>query len=968
MSDAYEWRRRTEAADPRHEIRFGSYRLRPPARLLERGGEPVPLGSRALDLLCLLASRPGEVIRKDELMASAWPDLTVEESSLRFHIAQLRRALGGDQEGDRYIANVPGRGYCFVAAVQRPERPRASALDGPELAFRADLPRRVARMVGRETALAAISDLLADRRFITIRGPGGIGKTTVAVALAHDLAGEFADGVRFLDLGSLQDPQLVPSTMATALGLLVPSADPTPALIGFLRDRRMLLVLDSCEHVIEVAASLAEQIHHEAPEVSLIVTSREALRVEGEQVFDLPPLDGPPSAGGGTAAEILAYPAASLFAERAAAAGYSLPVSDADARIVAAICQRLDGVALAIELVAGRVVAHGLAATAELLDGRLRLNWRGRRTAPARHQTLSAALDWSYALVSEPERALLRRLSVFPGRFTLDGARAVADPSNSSADSFVDALDQLVSKSLVASVPDGTKPQLRLLDTTRTYAFAKLTELKEASEACGRHAAWVCQALAAPKTAPAVRRRDLIADARTALAWTYAEDGPCELRLPLAAACARLFVEENLLQECQIWAHRAINQLPPDASPSKSEIELLWALGHALMFTEANNDQSQAVLLRGLATARALGDDAGEFRILSRLHALYRRTGELRPLLDVARRAHAVAARIGDPAGVSRAEALLGVAHHLAGDQKAAFAHLQAAQSGDAAIPGLPAGHFAGFRGVDIMRCTNLWVLGLPDQALEVAERVKSGASTPDLIMYCSGLSLSALVFRWAGDVTGLEDAADRLAAHAQRHGLPPFHAVAVTLKAQALLMRGALDSGVELLDAWLPRLHADRNELYLATGASALAEGLAAQGRMPEALGRIEQTIERVARDGESFDLPELIRVRGEVRAAAGELDAAARDFTAALEMADAHAALSWRLRIVTSIARHARGAEARAAAAAELRGVCARFTEGFGTADLRAARRLLAELAPAAVGASTPRTGDALTTAHKA
>lgn len=970
MSGVRQGRQQAEAGSAHQDIRFGPFRLIPQARRLERDGEPVPLGSRALDLLCLLASRPGEVVRKSDLMASAWPDLTVEQSSLRFHIAQLRRALGGGQEGERYVANVPGRGYCFVAAVQDVEPVAPPAPVPSETAAQTGLPRGISRLLGREGALVALADRLAVHRFVTIRGPGGIGKTTVAVALAHDLASQFPDGVRFLDLGSLLDPQLVPSTVARALGLLVPSADPTPSLIGHLRDRRMLLIFDSCEHVIEVAARLAESIHLDAPEVSLIATSREALRVDGEHVFDLHPLEAPPADCRQTAAEILAYPAASLFAERAAAAGYSAPVNDADARIVAKICQRLDGVALAIELVAGRVVAHGLPATAELLDGRLRLNWRGRRTAPPRHQTLNAALDWSYQLVSEQERALLRRLSVFTGCFTLDGARALAGGLAGSPDGLIDALEQLVSKSLVASLPEGTRPQFRLLDTTRTYALAKLAELGEAPEACEQHAAWVCEALATRESGPdafRIRRRELVTDARAALGWAYSGEGQRPLRLPLAAACARLLVEENLLKECQVWAQRAIAELPADAEPSAAEVDLLWALGHALMFTEANNEESKAVLLRGLAAARALGDDTGEFRLLSRLHALYRRTGELRALLEVARQASDVAARIGDPAGVSRAQALLGVAHHLAGDQKTAFHHLRAAQEGDAAIPDLAVGHFAGFRGTDIMRCTNLWVLGLPDQALEVAERVKSGASTPDLIMYFSGLSLSALVFRWAGDLTGLEDAADRLANHAQKHGLPPFHAVAVTLKGQALLMRGALDPGVELLERWLPRVSADRNELYAALAASALAEGLAAQGRLPEALARIEQTIGRVAGYGESFDLPELIRVRGELRAAAGDLDTAELDFRVALDMADAHSALSWRLRVVTSLARHARGREARSRAAEDLLATFRRFKEGFETADLQAARRLLDELMAGAADASTAR-AQRLTGAHKA
>ncbi|HMH98197.1 MAG TPA: winged helix-turn-helix domain-containing protein, partial [Bradyrhizobium sp.] len=357
----------------------------PNARLLERDGVLVSLGSRAFDLLCLLISRAGEVVKKSELMARAWPSLTVDESSLRFHIAQLRRILGSGKDGESYVANVPGRGYCFVAPVARNASTSQQAGSREPVASQSllDLPPKPGRLIGRDTVVNALAEHLAARRFVTLRGPGGIGKTTVAIALAHQLAGTFRDGVRFLDFGSLKDAHLVAVAVASTLGLVVPAGDPTPRLVEALRDRQLLLVFDNCEHVVEAVAGLAENIHRHAPSVSILATSRESLDAASEFVSELAPLEIPPEDlrdGSG----IDQYSSLRLFMECAIAAGYRGAISDADAEVIVRICRKLDGVPLAIELVASRLSAHSLSEIDELIEGRLRLAWRGRRSAPSR--------------------------------------------------------------------------------------------------------------------------------------------------------------------------------------------------------------------------------------------------------------------------------------------------------------------------------------------------------------------------------------------------------------------------------------------------------------------------------------------------------------------------------------------------------------------------------------------------------
>ncbi|HEY0801528.1 MAG TPA: winged helix-turn-helix domain-containing protein, partial [Steroidobacteraceae bacterium] len=367
-------------------INFGPFRLRAAERLLERDGVAVSLGSRALDILITLVERASEVVDKRDLIARVWPDLVVDEGSLRFHIAVLRKALGDGVSGARYVSNVAGRGYCFVAPVSRTTA-EAAATDGVAWQRPTDLPTRPWQMLGRDEAVHEVSDRLRSHRFVSVVGSGGIGKTTVAVSVAHAMRREFGGAVYFLDLGPLDDPLLSFRALASALGLPVNTEVSLPILLRFFRDRRALLVLDSCEHVMEEVAALAELLFRECPQLHILSTSRESLRVEGERVLHLPPLSCPPDTPQLKASEALAFPAVRLFVDCIAASGYAFELTDAEAPLVGEICRRLDGVALALELIAGRVGVYGIRGTAALLDSPFRLFWQGRRPGPRRHQT-----------------------------------------------------------------------------------------------------------------------------------------------------------------------------------------------------------------------------------------------------------------------------------------------------------------------------------------------------------------------------------------------------------------------------------------------------------------------------------------------------------------------------------------------------------------------------------------------------
>jgi DNA-binding winged helix-turn-helix (wHTH) protein len=339
----------TTAADG---LSFGPFYLVSSERLLTREGATVELGSRALDILIALISRPNELVSKKELISRVWPDVVVEENSLRFHLASLRKALGDGKDGARYIATLSGRGYCFVASVSRPSSRRDDAAVVATVFPHANLPSRLSRMVGRDDDVLRLSAQLNASRFVTIVGAGGVGKTTVAVAVGHHLIESFAGAVLFVDLGMLGDPDLVTTAVASMLGLSVQSNDATPNIIAYLRNKRMLLILDTCEHLVEAVATLAASVIDAAPQVHVLATSREALRVEGEHIYRLDALACPPDDPGVTAAVVRTFPATQLFVERAVASGAHLDVSDAEAPIVASICRKLDGVALAIELAA----------------------------------------------------------------------------------------------------------------------------------------------------------------------------------------------------------------------------------------------------------------------------------------------------------------------------------------------------------------------------------------------------------------------------------------------------------------------------------------------------------------------------------------------------------------------------------------------------------------------------------------
>lgn len=463
----------------RHSISFGHFQLLPSQRMLLKRGTPVDLGSRALDVLIALTKHVGEVVSNRDLVRMVWHDVVVDESCLRVHISALRKALTCTETDVSYIANIPGRGYSFVAPVF----PATSSEVGAEGATgfsNGVLPPELPRIVGRDETVESLMSHVEMHRFLTICGIGGMGKTTVAVAVANRLARGFDGNLVFLDLSVTSDSRSLLGTLASTLGVRSPGNDLLHDVLCFLQGKRMLLLLDSCDHVIDPVTVLAEQLYAWAPHVHILVTSREPLRAEGECTHRLRSLSLPTENVELTAAAALDFSAIRLFVDRISHNDEDFVLDDGDVPVIADICRKLDGIPLALELGAGQVSVFGIQGVADLLDNRLSLCWEGRRSASPRHQTLTAMFDWSFNLLSATDAMVLRRLAVLPGKFSLEVA--VQRVSFEGDETLVlEAIGHLVTKSLIWAEHAGHGRSYWLPYTLRAYALEKSRRSGEVS-------------------------------------------------------------------------------------------------------------------------------------------------------------------------------------------------------------------------------------------------------------------------------------------------------------------------------------------------------------------------------------------------------------------------------------------------------------------------------------------------------
>lgn len=575
---------------PLSPVRFGPggrFELQPAERRLLVEGRPVALGTRALDVLITLVTQPDHLVSKNELLDRVWPGLVVEEANLQMQISNLRKVLGGDA-----IATVPGRGYRFVApvlsaaAAPPPAVPVAAPLPGPQ------------RLFGRDADTARLESLLQAGACVTLVGPAGVGKTSLARTVAARAEGRSV----WVDVAPLTEAGQVASALARALGAPLAAGDAAPQLLRALQGQALLIVLDNAEHLVEACAGLATLLGT-LPGVRLLVTSQLPLAVAGERVQRLEPLALPPPGASGAA---LGDGALALLVERITSADHRFNVDANGLAALADICTQLDGLPLALEMAAARVPLMGLRGVRDALAQRFALLTRGHRDAATRHRTLHNALDWSYRLLSADEQRLFRALGVFAGGFTLELALAVMGGTATDGAlrwQVIDGLAALADRSLV-SVSADDPPRYRLLDTMRAFAQQQVAAATGELETLRRQhgvalAALFWRATPADAAAQAVCLADM-ENAREAIAWAQVHDlGRAAQITSRAARISTFTVWRN---ECTQWLralHPAMTAAAGQALPA--EVQAAWWTEMARTAAFLGDPQASRAAQRALA-------------------------------------------------------------------------------------------------------------------------------------------------------------------------------------------------------------------------------------------------------------------------------------------------------------------------------------------------------------------------------
>jgi predicted ATPase/DNA-binding winged helix-turn-helix (wHTH) protein len=927
-------------------LTFGPFELSIGGRLLTNGAKVVPLGARAMDLLIVLVEQADKVVGRRTLIERVWPKRGVEQVSLRVHISALRKALDKSDPGRRYIATVPGRGYSFVVPVAPLSSPASEDL---KLSSRSRLPARLVRMLGRKDALAVIQMKLTEQKFVTIVGPGGIGKTTVAIAVAHEMNAVFNGQVHFVDLGALGSPSLVAPAVATALGVSVQTNNVVPALIDRLQERPTLIILDCCEHLIDGASAVAEELIRHVPTLHLIATSREAMRVEGEHVYELRALACPPEDGILSAHDALQYPAVQLLVDCARAVRGDFRLVDADASTAAGICRRLDGIPLAIELVAGRVDIFGLSRTASLLDGRLSMSWVGRRTAPSRHQTLNATLEWSYDLLGEAEKRVLSRLSVFAGGFTFEAAVAVVADEMVDEANVSDCVWELRSKSMIAA--GGQEGRLCLLDTTLAFASRRLAEGDEESHCRRRHALYFCDLFKQGAVMDMHERLGALVgevdNLRSALSWAFSAEGEAKIGVELAASSASSWMAMALLAECREWMTKAISRLDDTSAGSRQEMIIQSALASCMMFTDGLTEESYASWAKARLLAECLNDTECQLDSMLVLWAHQIRLPCYTEAIELADQCGEVADASGNRGAIATANYMRGVTYHHIGRILQAEAHFELSlHRDDEASRQSLIKRFGYDRKVDALAVlANLaWLRGCPDQAwrlnlMSIAEARQLDHAVP----LCVALAWASFnTYLASPDDIDTEALINELVDYAAKYAVESYHGFGLSMQALCRVRRGEGDAALATLDRGLEKLSRARYRVFNWILQAEFARWTAAAGQPRRGLAIFERA--NINLDDTQWYAPELRRIRGELALGNGEgLEVGRQYFLGALELSDRQASLSWALRAATSLAIAEKSSERKEAAWQTLQATRAKFREGLDTVDLRLAKQVL-------------------------
>ena len=917
------------ASGARHVVRFGAFHLMLTERALIEGARKVPLGDRAFDILATLVEHAGTVVSKEDLIARAWPRRVVEEVNLRIHIAALRRALGDGKAGERYIVNIIGRGYVFIAKVST-EAVKVAVPSAPTHR----LPARLSHLVGRDKEVEAIAHMVCERRLVTLVGAGGVGKSTLALAAGAICADTFIDGAVFIDLTTVSDSALVPMVLATAIGLSIQANDPVPALVRYLQSKQMLLVVDNCEHVISTMADTIAILLRHSDHLHVLATSREPLRTEGEWQHRIPPLDTPSPAQPLDLTSAVQIASIELFVERARGSDQSFELTESNLDMVASVCHQLDGIPLAIELAAARMGQMSLNHLTIRLKDQFLWDSIGRRTGAAHHQTLRATLDWSYALLTPSEQLVLQRLSIIRGSFNFGFGLGVCARDGLTEDEAARCILSLVDRSLVTVDASGKQILHRLLYTTRTYAYDKL--LKSADAGPSHH--WHCQQIGrlmrqAELDWTAMSRDDWVKayefaldDVRAALDWSLGCSGDIVLGARVTAYSIPFGFQLSLTEEFRDRAEQALLSLAWHKVP---EAVIETRLKNALVELSRHLGDSAEHASPAFISSISAGSLTQQTQLLVSRAIGAIESGEYERALQSTLQLSSWAESVKDPAAILVARRVRSQTEHFRGNhgtarQLAEWVLDSYVNVAPLCYISMPVDHRVSMR---IILARALWIEGFPDQAKDMAGRAVAYAEADNVFSLCQALALAACpVAFWRGDEQEARVLTTRLIEHATRYRLDGWRRYGESYAKARNNGTGRDPSNGE---------PAAEDGLIAHTVLTIVSDA----GRAIEMVGPQPPS--------DSWCSPELLRLqaRRQARSPDGREQAVAI-LLRSMEIAEWQNALSWQLRGAVDLASLYREMSRAPEGRRVLSTVYDRYTEGHETLDLRRARTLLGTL----------------------
>jgi predicted ATPase/DNA-binding winged helix-turn-helix (wHTH) protein len=938
------------------DFAFGATMVVPRRRELLHKGVRVEVGDRAFDLLLFLVQSRGSVLSKDNIIATVWNNRVVEDNTVEGQVSALRRALGEDRSA---IRTVTGRGYQFTGELTG----NGAKANGPanvqadEPAFPGvTIPADICPLIGREIAVEEVRGILTRHRLITLVGSGGVGKTRLALEAARQSISSFDDGVFIAELAATTSADYLPTTIAVALGY--PPGDGTPnldRLAPTLLSRRLLLVLDNCEHLIDASARMAERLLRIAPRVTVLATSREPLRVPGEVVYRVPSLEIPPEDDRSDARE---FGAVRLFEERAGA-DVRLSWDPATAlRLESRICRHLDGIPLALELAAACVPVLGLQGVADRLENRFQILTHGARTALPRQQTLRATLDWSYSLLSDLQQTVLNRLSLFAGTFTMESAQLMVSCPDIPSDLVIAAIIELVDKSLVSVTSSAGNVRYRLLESTRAYAKEKLHEGGTLREWSSRHARYCLEIFEAgghrASSGEDVDWRNVygqhLDDLRSAMMWCFGPDGAMPLAVQLTVSSIPFLMHLALLKECQARVDEALAWLSTqDAEVDERHMKLYAARGMSLLCHTVAAHTGDAFQ----STIDIAGDIGNlDFELLGMwgrwmCHYL---NGEFESAIALSERFRQTASLSPWPCDHLAAHRLTGMSRLFAGDVSGAIDQLRIA-----AIDQTPLTRSQRMRFLydeKMLSCASLalalWLGGKPDQARVMAQQsLESAREFDHPVSICYALSEAVCTIALlCGDDRALEEAVAALAAETRRHSISTWRARAQMWQGLMEMRAGNTSAFAQLIYPAMENIGSKRFYLSLTPFVTAMVDALTKHGKIEQATDVIEESLNRALRTRDKCSLPELLKAKAEVllsdRKKPGLLEAE-QLLVRAMESAEHYGLFSLKLRCAVSLAKleHVKGNQD--SAFNTIYPVMIEMVEGNDIADMQAARALL-------------------------